>query len=489
MISNKNLIRFIEPHYKKNLIKNWYEIKNVNARKFLTHTRFDLSFKLLYLKMINKNVLFSEKIYKEHIRAFSLGKYNEPKNKDKDSIEKFLISFQNVFQDIKNNGFNRNKTLIPLSKNGSIANGAHRIASAIFLNKKISCVKIDSHDQIYDYKFFYNRNVPINIMDAAAIEFIENANNIYLAFIWPVAKGQNEKIEKIIPNIVYKKKINLTYNGAHNLISQIYYNEDWIGNHENNYKGSNSKVIKCFDNFDNLRIIAFQADSLDKVFLIKEKIRKVYNLGKHSIHITDTKIETEKLARTVFNENSIHFLNFAKPNEFRSTHFQIQKFNKYIKKNLIDKKDVVLDSSIILSVYGLREAKDIDFFSFKNNNLLKKIDAINIHDEALKFHKEDKNELIYNPKNYFYFNELKFISFNQIYKMKKNRGEKKDLEDCKMMKNLIENNFHKIIIGRIKQNYNYKKIKFKKIIINILKILRLYVIIRSLYGFIKKNNN
>ena len=36
-----------------------------------------------------------------------------------------------------------------------------------------------------------------------------------------------------------------------------------------------------------------------------------------------------------------------------------------------------------------------------------KFDEINSHDEVLKYYENTKQELIYNPNNYFHFNELK----------------------------------------------------------------------------------
>ncbi len=54
-------------------------------------------------------------------------------------------------------------------------------------------------------------------------------NNVHVAFLWPTAKGNDKEIEKVIPNIVYRKEMTLTPNGADNLLSQIYYGEEWLG--------------------------------------------------------------------------------------------------------------------------------------------------------------------------------------------------------------------------------------------------------------------
>lgn len=484
-INKEDLQQYIEAHFYNELIKEEYTIESIKARKLLTHTRLDIAFKLLYLEMIEFDVLFSKKIYKEHIRAFSLGKFTEPGDDEKNSIDKFIKDFNTTFESIKADGFDCNKTLIPLSQNGSIANGAHRLASAIFLDEDVACVKLDTYDHIYDHAFFYKRNIPSSMLDAVVTKFIEYADNVYIAFIWPIAKSSDEQIESIIPNIVYKKEMMLNPNGAHNLLSQIYYGEAWLGDVENDFSGSKGKLVECFKTFDPIKVIVFQSGDLVEVIKIKENIREVFSVGKHSIHITDTKAEAIRTAKIVFNDNSIHFLNYAKPNQYISTHRKIDTFKEFIKANDLNSNDVLLDSSIVLSAYGLREANDTDFFCSDTSKIKVEFDDINIHDEELKYYDENKNEMIYNQNFYFYFNDIKFISFTQLYKMKINRDEEKDKNDCKMMEALIENNRWKEYISKIKQNIYYEKIKLRKKIIAILQNIGLYKITRNIYRVVK----
>ena len=291
--------------------------------------------------------------------------------------------------------------------------------------------------------------------------------------------------EDIIPNIVYRKDILLNPNGAHNLLSQVYYGEEWLGSVEDNFRGSQGKLVECFKSSEPIRIIAFQADGLEEVLKIKDNIRDVFNVGKHSIHITDTKDEATRMARIVFNDNSIHFLNYAKPNKYRSTHRNIDIFKKFLKTNNLSHAEVLLDSSIILSAYGLREANDVDFFCRDNSKIKIAFNDIAIHDEELKYYDENKNEMIYNQKFYFYFNDLKFISFTKLYEMKKNRDEEKDKNDCNMMEALIENNRWKEFINKTKQNIYYEKIKLRKKAIGTLQNIGLYNVTRDIYRIIK----
>lgn len=476
----KSLLQLIEPHFHNELIEKEYKIKTLKAKDLLVHTRFDLAFKILYLENINKKVKFAHRFYKEHIRAFSLGNFKELGNKEKNNIAKYIKNFHEIYKDIKLNGFDSSKTLIPLSSKGYIANGAHRVASAIYTNKNLKCVEIDTTNPNYNYKFFYNRNISSKILDTVATKFVEYANNIYIALIWPTAQGHDNEIEQIIPNIVYRKDILLNPNGAHNLISQVYYGEKWLGNIKNNFIGSQGKLVECFKNFNPVKVIAFQANNLNEVMDVKNKIRKIFNIGKSSIHINDTRNEAIRVARVLFNDNSIHFLNNAKFCRYISTRTKIDEFKKFINKNKLNTDDIIIDSSLILSCYGIREAKDTDFIYNSENKIKFKFNNINIHNEVLKNYKLLKNELIYNPNNYFYFNELKFVSFDNLYKMKKSRNETKDKNDCKMMEAFMENNQIKIVINRLKQNFYYIIIKLKYKFILLLKILRLHKIIKKL---------
>ncbi|BAS67692.1 hypothetical protein [Bathymodiolus septemdierum thioautotrophic gill symbiont] len=492
MIKNISEIKKrIELHFHDNLHNEEYKIKNIPAIRLLTWNRFDLAFKLLYLEMLDCDLVFSRKIYAEHIRALSLGKFTEPGNDSKNSIGKFIDEFDAIFKSIKNSGFDAGKTVIPLSHNNTIANGAHRVASVIFLNKSIDCVQINTNNHRYDYRFFYDRNMSNEVLDIGATKFIEYADNVFIAFIWPTAQKHDQEIESVIPNIVYRKEIKLNPNGAHNLLSQIYYGEEWVGNVENDFKGVKAKLLECFKTFEPIRVVAFQAEDLNEVVKIKDKVRDIFNVGKHSIHITDTKEEAIRVARLVFNDNSIHFLNHAKPNKYLSTYEKINQFKKFLKNNSLDASNVLLDSSFILSLYGLREANDIDFFV--EGEVQYNDNEINTHDEELKHHRESKIEMIRNPKFYFYFDDLKFISFSQLYTMKKNRAEEKDINDCNMMKALIEGNKLKENLIRFKQKLYYKKIQIRNIrnicssgIMTSLKFVGLFNVVRKFYRLIVK---
>ncbi len=476
----------VDSHLYPELIRGEYEVKVCKAIELLTYNRLDLAFKLVYLNMRNYHASYAEELYKDHIRAFTLGTFHEYGNEEKNNFEQYLLDFKDISENIENHGFDSTQTIIPISRDGSILNGAHRLACAIFHDKEVSCVELAPSPPQYNYECFYKRGVSITNLEVAVNHFIQTANNVYLAFIWPTATGKDKEIESIFSKIVYKKEVLLNLNGAHNLLSQIYAGEEWLGSIENNFRGLDAKRNKCFTNSKHLRVIAFQSDSLLDTLRMKEQIRALFNVGKHSIHITDTKEEALTMSQIIFNENGIHFLNYAKPYKLPSAHKQIYEYKEFLIQNSISPVLSLADSSLVLALYGLRKANDIDYLTLDEKKITKLIGTAEPHDSELKYHKKIKEDLILNSSHYFYFEGIKFISFNTLYKMKKNRAEQKDKYDCSIMEALIESNRVKELINKSNQNLYYFNLRLRRhlllIPVLLLKKIGMYDRVRSIYN-------
>ena len=87
---------------------------------------------------------------------------------------------------------------------------------------------------------------------------------------------------------------------------------------------------------------------------------------------------------------------------------------------------------------GCRKINDIDFHYAKNYTKLPKYpENIQDHSSQIKYYLNNVDDLIYDPRNYFWYMGLKFCSPKIIYKMKLNRGEFKDLIDAKDIQLII----------------------------------------------------
>lgn len=475
----------IEPHLQEELNKEAYDVRVINPRSMLTWNRLDVAFKLIYLECRNICEHFAREIYGAHIHALTLGRDTEPGNRDKNSIDKFITAFDEILANISALGFDTSMSLIPQAKDGSIVNGAHRVAAAIHSNKDIVCINLESTPHIYDHQFFYNRRMKLGHIEAAVTKFIESADNVYIAMIWPSAVGRDHEVNALIPNIVYRKEVKLNARGARNLLIKVYHSEAWLGNVENKFKGVDGKLVECFRNFNSVRVFAFQAASLEEVLSIKQKIRDIYNIGKHSIHITDTQEESVRLSRWLFNGNSIHFLNHADPYKYTSTHLELNKLKRFIEQNHLNARELLVDSGFLLSLYGIRESMDIDYLALESGSIMHPIDGINNHNEEVRHHAEDLAMLINNPLFYFYYDDVKLISFAQLYRMKKNRAEEKDLNDLALMNALLTGNKFMACTSRLKQHFYYTKVKCKCKTIEVLQKLGIYSLVKAIYKWIK----
>ena len=488
-VPKNSLQGLVENFIYEELDEDKYELISIFSPELLTWNRFDLGFKLFYLDLTNKNPSLANRVYQEDIRSQTLGKFKEPGNNKKNSFQKYIKKFEDIDFRIKKYGFDAQKSIIPLSETDTIINGAHRVASAIHSQKELRCVRLNQKVMICDYKYFYERSVPEHILDIAACKFIEYAYNLYMAFLWPSGKGFNDEVESKFSNIVYKKEIKLTPQGAFNLLVELYKHMDWVGPPENRYPGIQKKILECFPDFSPFKVIVFQEKNIDKVKAIKDEVRSIYNIGFSSVHITDTKEEVVRISNLLCNANGIHFLNYSDPIKYQFFYQNLENFGEFLSRHEIDRNDVLIDGSAILTLYGLRKNLDIDFLISGNSSISMPSSNFENHDSELKYHQTSKEDLIYDGKYFFQFKGFKFLSFTQLYKMKKRRGERKDRNDCGMMEALLEGNAYKQHIAKIKQYFFYSRIKAAKMtntfILNCLKFTRLYSPVRHVYLKIK----
>ena len=128
-----------------NLDKNQvFEIKKYRAKEFLRAERIDLVCKLYYIDCREKkeNLEFARQLYTEHIKAFSEGSFTEPGSEEKNTIQKYLDTFDQLIDNIKNDGFNQDISVIPISSDGSILDGSHRTAIAIYYDLYLPVIEI-----------------------------------------------------------------------------------------------------------------------------------------------------------------------------------------------------------------------------------------------------------------------------------------------------------------------------------------------------------
>ena len=428
----------IEDYLYKKLDDNFnYEVKTTTPIKLLSKKRLDSIAKYIYAKnKLNKQKNnWANFVYKEHLRC--LNNFSE-KNNDKESFRDFQTSFDHVINSLSD-GFDSEKSLLPIGKDNSPINGSHRLGACLALNKEVSTIKLPIETFSYDYEHLRNKGIDENVLDYMTLEYGKLKKDFHTAIIFPIALEKITEIKNILSeygDIFYEKKLPLSRNGIHNLVLQMYRDHEWNKKENTDFSSSLWHSYNRFVAEKEVTIFFIESTNVEKMITAKKKIREIFNLGNFPIHISDDSEESIRISEQVLNENSLHFLNNAVMKKNKNFQNFFSEFDNWIKTNNYNKDDFCIDGSSILSVYGLREAKDLDYLS--SNKITCDEKEINIHNEHTSQYFSDINELIYNPKNYFYHNGYKFLTLNNIRKIKKKRNELKDKIDIKLIDSILK---------------------------------------------------
>jgi hypothetical protein len=409
-----------------------YEVlDDIDPDLLFNSSRFDIGFKLVALNSIENEEKSGIALYLKHIKCFTKGSYIECNSEQKIGEAKFIDDLKEINNSIGSEGFNPNVSLIPISHNESLLlNGSHRLACSIYHKKKVSICKLDVDCHKYDYQYFLQRGMYTNEIDWAAQAIVKHVSNLHVGIIWPVAQDIREKISEFFDDIVYSKEIELNQNGFFLLTYLCYRESHWVGNVYNGFSGVYNKIKYTSGNSNKVTILIINGNNSQDITKIKHSVREFCGIGNHSIHITDTKNQAIELT-AILNNNSIHFLNNAKPFRHISNFKMLQEFYSILPENMFE--DVAIDASMVMSIYGIREAADLDYISLSKFPII----GYDSHNKLYEHFPKKINELILNPEFHFSFMGLKFISLRSILEFKKIRSEPKDLVDVKMISNFV----------------------------------------------------
>ena len=151
------------------------------------------------------------------------------------------------------------------------------------------------------------------------------------------------------------------------------------------------------------------------------------------------------------NPNTYHFLNNSSLQLNYNFFRFFQNFYLALKKSKVKIENFCIDNGGVLALYGIRDTHDLDFLTIYTDNI--KVGLPNVGCENKNHRLEYKKlgltikEIIDDPKNHFYFGEIKFISLELLKKFKYNRthtigtGHKKirdkDINDYKLINEII----------------------------------------------------
>lgn len=418
---------------------------NCAPLSLITSRRFDAMAHYIYAKHWSLNIKsnWATELYEATLRVVN-GHYEQyPKKLD---FQDYLTAFHTVLQAMKSGTFNWHASPVTADLFDDLGNGAHRVAAALVYGSPVHCVKYAdframdlSACALRNREKFVPGGLAEKYLDAMALEYCKLKPNCYIAVIFPAAQGREEDIYKLLGaycTIVYKKDVLLSKNGPFNFVRQAYEGAHWLGNWSNGFAGVKTKARGCFpDGYTTkktVRVYLLECESLKKLTECKNEIRKLFDVGNHSIHTTDDHNDSIRIARLLFCNNSIHHLNNAAPKQLKKFDEYLEKYKVYLQKFKVDDECFCVDGSAVMSAYGLRDCADLDYLHFGYDTIF--FDSmISSHNSSLGHHVLSKDDIIFNPTNYFYYNNVKFASLGVVKAMKEKRNEKKDIVDVALI--------------------------------------------------------
>lgn len=434
------LARKLNPHLLRYVpIEKATMASRVNPQVLVNPLRFDLMAKLLYARYRKLAIEsdFARRLYDEHLRAFN--SHKERDGSGKEGLQAFLDSFHHTLDSIETRGFDPETSFVPVGHDNVLIEGAHRVAAALLFDQPVSTLVFDWEPKAYDYCFFQKRGLAGKWLDAMAFEYCRLKPNIYLATVFPSAVGKDEEIHAVLGQhgrICCVKRVPLNFGGAVNLMRQMYSREKWLGDWRDGFAGARSKAAGCFRYPGPLRLFVFESPSLEEVKEVKAGIRDLFGIGNHSVHINDTHDQALLLGQLLLNDNSVHFLNHARPRYLERFCRHLEEYRRWLAGQPVETDHFCIDGSAVLAAYGLRDARDLDFLHFGHDGITPDHPKIGSHNSEVHHHVTTRDDIIFNPENHFFYQGVKFASLEIIRRMKLKRGEEKDRQDVALIESL-----------------------------------------------------
>jgi hypothetical protein len=418
----------------------YFDVYECSPAELLCSRRLDLAIKYEYVKFKARGLKseFATAAYLEHIRAFN--GFVEADSSGKISGSSFLSSFDFIIRNLQAHGYSE-ESLVPISADGVILDGAHRVAACLYLGLNVRVIKTQViQGPSFDAAFFHARGMRDTYVDAAVAAYIQIQPSARMMLVWPTAQGREWELMKLVKKssvLVYRREIFLFGDGPIHLVANTYAQEPWLGGPEDGFAGARNKAANCFANQGPLRVLVLE-DGKDLV-ACKEAVRALFGRDKHAVHINDSHDQTRSLAEVLLNSNTIHFVNHAPMWEFAWFKRLFEDYGCWLLAKGPDKAaDFCIDGSAVLAAYGVRDVRDLDYIrggighcqatGFKE--ISERIDPEGYYGIS-------GLDIVYDPRNHFYAHGMKMISLALTRGMKERRAEPKDLDDLFMLDRLL----------------------------------------------------
>ena len=419
-------------------IKENVTVRQTTPQSLLNSERLDVMARYIYAKsyVSGKGQAWGAHCYAALLNAWTRNfTLPPPYDPGRLSVQDYRDQFHALINDIQAKGFDPKTSVIPVCQN-NLADGAHRLAACLASNvQEIFTVEVQGQKHIQNYETLRRIRLDQDVLMDMVLEFVRLKPDTRMAVLFPVAQTIGKSFEDCFKKyftVDYTEQLTLNPQGLENLQNLFYGHHDWWGPEQAyNFARQRSHSV-----YSDVTILFFQDHKgLDDVRAVKEQLRALHKSDKHALHTTDTHAETLAVAQVMLNRNGRAFLNQARPYQKKP---QFQKMLGVF-SDLIDEQniaqDVALDTGSVMALHGLRDISDMDYI-FVEQRIRTKDTMISPHIGEYEAMGIEPSDILYDPRRYFFYNDVKFVSLDLVKQLKQKRDTAKDQHDVLLIEEI-----------------------------------------------------
>ena len=381
---------------------------NLDPSELLTPSRLDIAAKLSLAKRILEG---SDEAWGAELFSASLIALNPLEEFSEDnvkfSLDDYLEEFRRLLSSLSKAGFDSEISKIPLARDGSIWNGAHRIAACIALGSLVTAEATPEIPQTYDWHFFRRAGMHHFYLDEMAWQFCKASKNSRAIVLSGLGATESARVIENLGRrrgIFFAKTIELNDLGARRQIRLLYDHLDWFTDDL-----LEKLVLERFQSGSSATVCLYQEPNGGSSREIKEELRQL--LGpqefERKIHGSDDWQETLKIAEIWTNTNSLRF-HTSSPLGSESRLIELLELESMRE---IQNDDLTIDGGATLELHGIRQTSDVDHIC--NGRHASKWEKIgDCHRSAYLSEGMPYKQVIYDPRFFLRFSGFKFSSLH-----------------------------------------------------------------------------
>ena len=444
-LSKSEVIKIIDPELIGKLpLQESHLVEVIDPVDLLSPKRFDIMADYIYAKY---KYLDAAKEWRCRVNSEcrKLMASSETESNQANLIANDLNKFYEIFENLNIDDVEKEDHYLPVTDDNILIGNAHQLATSLVHQHSVNAVKFNYQPNKYDYQFFSNHGLSLDVGDSMALAFSRLCQNMVVVVVFPIARGKDDEIKDVLSaygEIAYEKQIRFSELGRYNLIRMLYFNMHWIDPDGDITYGICHHVDHRFWRDNPVKFYFFIFDDLLRILEAKARLRALFDLKNFPVHINDTHDETVWIAEHILTPNSNFFMNHAQP-------WLSMKFLKYLnlfhneinQKGLAKDKFCLIDDAV-LSAFGLRDTKHINYLYFGDTTSVNLSSEFRANNNEILSQRISIDEFIFDPRNYFYFRGIKFVSPSALAELQCGQNTSKNIRDARLIDSLESESFN-----------------------------------------------